>query len=290
MSEVEFAVNFFVALFALIDPVGNVPLFAAATAGASAAGRRLTALYIALFAFAFLAFFYVSGLSLLRFFGISLPAFRIAGGILLLLLGLDMARGDITETFGPADAETAALSTRAYAAKRFGGLVVPFGMPLLIGPGAISSAVIYAEEARRYGLGGIAIGVAVIAAVAFTIILAFWFSSLISRVFGKIGMVVVVRVLGLILCAMAVQFVLAGLADSTIGVVRRGAATPYKNGRRSDLTGAPGPARGQHHGPFVGDDPHQGGYRLVLGPRHADGTIGFTSLVAGGGDLVGALP
>jgi multiple antibiotic resistance protein len=238
MSEVSFAVNFFIALFALIDPVGNVPLFAAATVGASPAGRRLTALYIALFAFVFLSFFYATGLTLLRFFGISLPAFRIAGGILLLLLGLDMARGDIAETFAEGE-ETALLSTRAYAAKRFEGLVVPFGMPLLIGPGAISTAVIYAEEARAYGIGGAAVGIAVIAAVCLTIVAAFWLTSLISRVFGKIGMVIVVRVLGLILCAMAVQFVLAGLADSTIGVVRRGAATPYQAGRRSDLGGPP---------------------------------------------------
>ena len=96
MSLAAFAVNFFVALFALIDPVGNVPMFATATTGATPAGRRLTASYIALFAFAFLSFFYLTGLSLLQFFGISLPAFRIAGGILLLLLGLDMARGDLT--------------------------------------------------------------------------------------------------------------------------------------------------------------------------------------------------
>jgi hypothetical protein len=199
-----------------------------------------------------------------------------------------MARGDITDTFGAGDADMAALSTRAYAAKRFGGLVVPFGMPLLIGPGAISSAVIYAEEARRYGLGGVAVGVAVIAAVAFTIILAFWFSTLISRILGKIGMVVVVRVLGLILCAMAVQFVLAGLADSTIGLVKRGAAAPYQGVRRSDLSASP--ARDQGHRPIVGDDSHQGRYRLVLGPRHADRTIGLPGLVAGGGDLVGSLP
>jgi multiple antibiotic resistance protein len=235
MSEASFAVNFFIALFALIDPVGNVPLFAAATIGASPAGRRLTALYIALFAFVFLSFFYLTGLTLLRFFGISLPAFRIAGGILLLLLGLDMARGDIAETLAGGGEETTLLSTRAYAAKRFEGLVVPFGMPLLIGPGAISTAVIYAEEARGYGLTGAAVGLAVIAAVCLCVIAAFWLTGLISRVFGKIGMVIVVRVLGLILCAMAVQFVLAGLADSTIGVVRRGAATPYQATRRSDL-------------------------------------------------------
>src|SRR5665213_2228856 len=95
MNQAQFAVNFFVALFALIDPVGNVPLFAAATAGATPPARRLTALYIALFAFVFLSFFYLTGLALLQFFGISMAAFRIAGGILLLLMGLDMARGDL---------------------------------------------------------------------------------------------------------------------------------------------------------------------------------------------------
>src|ERR1700757_1323192 len=94
MDLVQLGVNFFVALFALIDPVGNIPLFAAATGDATPAQRRTIAIYITIFSVLFLAFFHVSGLSLLRFFGISLPAFRIAGGVLLFLLGLDMARGD----------------------------------------------------------------------------------------------------------------------------------------------------------------------------------------------------
>ena len=228
MSPTEFAVNFFIALFALIDPVGNVPLFAAATQGATPAARRLTALYIAAFAFAFLSFFFLTGLGLLQFFGISMPAFRIAGGILLLLMGLDMARGDIGRNFADAGTAVDALSTRAYAAKRFEVLVVPFGMPLLIGPGAISSAVIYAEEARRLGAAGVALGVGVIGAECLLIVAAFWLTSLISRALGKIGMIIVVRVLGLILCAMAVQFVLTGMAGSTIGLMRHEAAHPYR--------------------------------------------------------------
>jgi multiple antibiotic resistance protein len=231
MTLVEFAVNFFVALFALIDPVGNVPLFAAATVGATAAGRRLTAIYIALFAFVFLAVFYVSGLEILRFFGISMPAFRIAGGILLLLLGLDMTRGDLLHAFPDAAAGSAPLSTRAYAKARFESLVVPFGIPLLIGPGAISSAVIYAEEAHRLGAAGFAAGLGVIGAICVLIVASFWFTSLISRALGEIGAVIVVRVLGLILCAMAVQFMLTGLAASTINLVRRETATPYQSPR-----------------------------------------------------------
>ncbi|MFI4936731.1 MAG: MarC family protein [Caulobacterales bacterium] len=227
MSAAQFAVNFFIALFALIDPVGNTPLFAAATAGAKSAGRRLTALYMALFAFFFLSFFFVTGLAVLRFFGISLPAFRIAGGVLLFLLGLDMARGDLAETLGEAAGEAGDLSARAYASKRFEKMVVPFGMPLLVGPGAISTAVIYAGEAGRLGLTGEAAGIGAIAAIAAVILASFWMTGLITRALGRVGMIIVVRVLGLILCAMAVQFILAGVADSTVGLLRPEAAAPY---------------------------------------------------------------
>src|SRR5437870_2183308 len=94
MGQAEFAVNFFVALFALLDPVGNVPFFAAGTQGVSGRDRAQIALYISLFALGFLTFFYFTGLSLLAFFGISLPAFRIAGGVILLVLALDMVRGE----------------------------------------------------------------------------------------------------------------------------------------------------------------------------------------------------
>jgi multiple antibiotic resistance protein len=229
MGPADFAVNFFVALFALIDPIGNVPLFAAATAGTTSAGRRLTAIYIAIFGFAFMVFFFITGLSLLRFFGISMPAFRIAGGILLLLLGLDMARGDLLKSVGESGREAVGLTTHARAMAQFERLIVPFGMPLLIGPGAISSVVIYAEEARAFGPTGFGLGIAVIAAIALMIVAAFWFTDLISRALGRVGAAVVVRVLGLILCAMAVQFMLAGLAGSTIGLVRRDTATPYQN-------------------------------------------------------------
>jgi multiple antibiotic resistance protein len=227
MTLATFVVNFFVALFALIDPVGNVPLFAAATEGATPAGRRLTAAYIAIFAFVFLGAFYLTGLSILRFFGISMSAFRIAGGILLLLLGLDMARGDLLHSFADSGTETAELSTHDYAKARFESLIVPFGIPLLIGPGAISSAIIYAEEARQLGATGLAGGLGVIAAVCALVVAAFWFTGAISRVLGRIGMAILVRVLGLILCAMAIQFMLAGLAGSTTNLVRRDTATPY---------------------------------------------------------------
>ena len=229
MSPAHFAVNFFVALFALIDPIGTTPLFAAATAGARPAGRRLTAAYISLFAFGFLAFFFVTGLGLLRFFGIGLAAFRIAGGVLLLLLGLDMARGQFAANLADA-APPDGMTTASYARREFERLVVPFAMPLLIGPGAISTVVIYAGEADRMGLVGQATGLAVIAAVAVSILASFWYTGLITRALGRVGTIVVIRVLGLILCALAVQFMLTGIADSTVGVMRPTAAAPYPKG------------------------------------------------------------
>lgn len=231
MSQTDFAVNFFVALFALIDPIGNVPLFAAATATDKARDRRIVAVYIALFVVGFLTFFYFTGLSLLEFFGISLAAFRIAGGVILFLLGLEMARDDFTAQFADAadeaEAETAGRKSRTGAGRRFERMIVPFAMPLLIGPGAISTVVIYASEAKSFGLSGAAIGVGVISAVALTVLLAFLAAPALTKLLGRIGMTIVVRVLGLILCALAVQFVLIGIADSTRGVIRTETAAPY---------------------------------------------------------------
>ena len=232
MSLAELSVNFFVALFALIDPIGNVALFAAATVGATAAGRRRLAFYISLFSLGFLAFFFVSGLALLQFFGVSLPAFRIAGGILLFLLGLDMARGDFVAAMAEEAQAGEAVSTRVYARQGFARLVVPFAMPLLIGPGAISTVVIYASETKRFGWTGFGAGLGVITVVSLTIVVAFWMTGLISRVLGRIGMTIVVRILGLILCAMAVQFIIAGVAGSTSGLVRHDTVAPYASGSR----------------------------------------------------------
>jgi multiple antibiotic resistance protein len=236
MAYSTFAINFFVALFALIDPIGNVALFAAATPGAKAGERVQISLLISIVVFAFLAFFYFTGVSLLQFFGISLPAFRIAGGLILFLLGLQMARDDYTSAFADV-ADAGARDSGAYVRRRFERMIVPFAMPLLIGPGAISTVIIYASQARSFGFTGALLGMAVIAATAVVTFVAFCLTPVLTRVLGKIGMTIVVRVLGLILCAMAIQFLLAGLADSTIGLIRHSAAVPYPDGAPLHLPG-----------------------------------------------------
>jgi multiple antibiotic resistance protein len=230
MDAVDLGVNLFVALFALLDPIGNVPIFAAATAGASLRQRLSVSALICLFIVAFLTFFFFTGLGLLQFFGISLAAFRIAGGVLLLLLGLDMAREDFIKSFADTDALADAKDVRGYARRRFQRLIVPFAMPLLIGPGAISTIIIQAGEAEKIGPTAQAAGVGAIVAASVATFLCFAATGPISRILGEVGMAIVVRVLGLILCALAVQFILLGLSEAIPGMFSGAVTAPYPSG------------------------------------------------------------
>ncbi len=226
MGHLDVAVNFFIALFALIDPVGNVPLYAAATLGVPKAAQTRLVVYLSLFTAGFLAFFYITGTGILQFFGISMPAFRIAGGLMLLVMGLGMsqdsgAHGETVEAPVEADADNG-----ADARLHFQRLIVPFGMPLLIGPGAISTVVIYASDANDWptriaGLGAII-------AVSLSVLVSFLLTGVLSRLLGKTGMMIVVRVLGLVLCAMAVQFIIIGLSGATVGFIRGSAVHPWQ--------------------------------------------------------------
>ena len=196
MNAVDLGVNLFVALFALLDPIGNVPIFAAATAGASLRQRITVSAMICAFAAVFLGFFFFTGLGLLQFFGISLAAFRIAGGILLLLLGLDMAREDFLKIFADADAATDAQDVRGYAKRRFKRLIVPFAIPLMIGPGAISAIIIQAGEAQKLGAAGTAASLTAMVAACVVTFLCFAATGPISRLLGDVGMAIVVQELG----------------------------------------------------------------------------------------------
>ena len=230
MNAVDLGVNLFVALFALLDPIGNVPIFAAATAGASLRQRITVSAMICGFAAVFLGFFFFTGLGLLQFFGISLAAFRIAGGILLLLLGLDMAREDFLKIFADADAVTDAKDVRGYAKRRFKRLIVPFAIPLMIGPGAISAIIINAGEAQKLGAAGTASSLVAMVAACVVTFFCFAATGPISRILGDVGMAIVVRVLGLILCALSIQFIIAGLGEAIPGMFSLGVTAPYPAG------------------------------------------------------------
>ena len=146
---------------------------------------------------------------------------------MLLLTGLHMAREDFSPAAAEAVLEGEITNPDAYARREFEKLIVPFGMPLLIGPGAISAVVIFASQGAELGWRGMGAGLGAMAALSFAIFVAFVLSGLISRALGKVGTTIVVRVLGLILTALAVQFIIVGLSEATAGFVRRSVANPY---------------------------------------------------------------
>lgn len=232
MGQLEFFVNVFITLFALIDPIGLVPIFASATQTLTVVSRRWLVFYIALFTAVGLLVFYFSGLALLKFFGISLDAFKIAGGFLLFLMGLEMTRGEFSDMFE--DKENTVTSAQeqggsdvAMARQRFEKLVVPFAFPLMIGPGAISTVIILAGNAGDINGGNFA-AVGAIIAVSFAILVTFLLANTISRLLGRIGMVIVIRVMGLILCALSVQIIITSVSEITRGVIKPSAAHPYE--------------------------------------------------------------
>ncbi|MGA9658056.1 MAG: MarC family protein [Asticcacaulis sp.] len=236
MTLVEFYVNFFITLFALVDPIGNTPIFAAATQNQTGPARRWLSFYIALFTTIFLMLFFFVGIDILKFFGISMDAFRIAGGLILFLMGIDMARGDFLSTFLHADEVKSGgdpaigvrpLKDSETAKKSFEKLVVPFAFPLVVGPGAISTVVIQADAAHKIGVLGMVSGVAAIVSMGAVMMIALALSNTIARVFGRVGMVIVVRVLGLILCAMAVQLIISSIGSITHGLILPAATHPY---------------------------------------------------------------
>jgi multiple antibiotic resistance protein len=142
-----------------------------------------------------------------------------------------MTRKDMTAAFSDPSEEHEAVDARGYARRRFERLVVPFAMPLLIGPGAISATIIYASQGSELGVSGWVAGFVAMAAVSLATLVSFLLTPVLSRLLGRVGMTITVRVAGLILCALAVQFLIIGLNEATHGLVRQSVATPYLDGK-----------------------------------------------------------
>ncbi|MCB1356061.1 MAG: MarC family protein [Maritimibacter sp.] len=193
----------FVTLFVVIDPIGLTPIFIALTRGATARDRRFIALRALGIAAGLLTLFGLFGLQVLAVFGITMPAFRIAGGLLLFLTALDMLferraqrRRDQSE---PALDPTEDPS------------VFPLATPLIAGPGAMAAMILLAGQAREpLDLLTVHLVMVAVLAVVFALFLA---AGMLERVFGETGINVLTRLLGMLLAALAVQFVLDGLAD-----------------------------------------------------------------------------
>jgi multiple antibiotic resistance protein len=200
----ELFISAFITLFVVIDPVGVMPMFAALTQGAERSYRRRMAFKGTLISFGILAFFAVTGDGLLNLLHISLPAFRIAGGILLFFVAIDMV---LVRSSGLSS--TTVRETQE-AEHRHDISVFPLAIPLIAGPGAITSMILLT------GGGDRRLQTVIIILVVMALVLALnWLLLLVSnrlvKLIGVTGSGVISRVLGIVLAALAVQFVLDGV-------------------------------------------------------------------------------
>jgi multiple antibiotic resistance protein len=190
MLEYVLLVEVFVTLFVIMDPVGTVPIFLSLTAGrAAATARRLAwqAVAVSFFVITLFAFF---GQRILSYLHISLPALQCAGGLLLLLVALELLTGKEEEMVASHDANVA---------------LVPLGTPLLAGPGAIVATMLFVEDIEGWESGlSVALGVI---GVHVALWLAMRYSLPILRLIREGGVLLVTRIAGLLLSAIAVQLV-----------------------------------------------------------------------------------
>jgi multiple antibiotic resistance protein len=199
---VEFAISALVTLLVVVDPIGLAPTFLAVTDGLSPQHRRQVALRASLIAAAILIGAALIGDWLLRTLGISLPAFRIAGGLLLFSIASEMVFGLRIERQQHAAEQSLKEHVRNIAA-------FPLAIPLLAGPGAITATVLLAGQAGGKPMPlGILIGVILVVALAS--LAAFLVAQQIGKLLGITGNVVLSRLLGVILAALAVQYVIDG--------------------------------------------------------------------------------
>lgn len=198
MTQAE-AITAFVALFVVIDPVGLAPLFIALTRGAAPRVRFIIGARAVAVAAALLLLLGLAGESVLEFIGISLPAFQIAGGILLFLTALDMLF----------DRRTKRREDHAHTLEEDPS-IFPLAMPLIAGPGAIATVILLSGQAQGDPLY-LAQVMGVAAAVLGVVLLLFSLASPVERLLGPTGINVVTRLLGMLLAALSVQFVLNGI-------------------------------------------------------------------------------
>ncbi|HIK46244.1 MAG TPA: NAAT family transporter [Leptolyngbyaceae cyanobacterium M65_K2018_010] len=206
-------VSFATTLFALLNPLGVLPIFIGYTAGERRAVQRWIAFLISLTVFGLLILFLFTGSPLLKFFGISISAFRIAGGILLLLIGINLTMGDATKQAKEIVSQDQGSSLKQ-AQSIYRKIVIPLAMPLLVGPGVIANVILHATQAeteKQYELlVGFSIVIALISLLTFLIFQSGrWF----QKVLGDVGLSILTRILGLLVASIGVQFMVTGITD-----------------------------------------------------------------------------
>ena len=201
--DTAYMITAFVTLLVVIDPIAIAPIFLAVTPGMSPKQRSRIALHAVLVGFLILMIFAFFGNAVLGFIGISLPAFRVSGGILLFLTAMDMLferrtkrREDSSEVELEEDNDPS---------------VFPLAIPLIAGPGAIASVILLVSE--KPGGEGLATIIGITAVILLFMYVMLRLSSKLEQIMGKVAINVTTRVLGMLLAALSVQFVLDGLAE-----------------------------------------------------------------------------
>lgn len=204
-SLVSYALVSLGSVFSIVDPFTAVPVFLALVGSHPRQDQARAARRAAGTCFLVLTTFGLAGTFIFQFFGITLPAFKIAGGILLFVVGLEMMRAKRSDTRATneeaIDAET----------KEDVG-VIPLGLPLLSGPGAIATVMMLVGRAHDVPQRLVVFGA--VAVVSLIALLTLRSATVVSRVLGQTGINVIGRVMGLILAAVAMQFVLSGLHEA----------------------------------------------------------------------------
>jgi multiple antibiotic resistance protein len=192
-----------IALFAIVNPIGSVPVFMSATSGWKKAERAKTAKTAAFTVFIVLTLAAFIGDQILDFFGVSIPSFQVGGGILLMLIAISMMHAKQSVAHQT-------LEERQTLAEKKVIAIVPLSIPLLAGPGAISNIIIAAQQ--NSSVTGHLSLIIPIFFVCLIIWLVLSLSVVIANKLGTIGINIVTRIMGLILAAMAVEFIAHGLA------------------------------------------------------------------------------
>jgi multiple antibiotic resistance protein len=203
MVPIDYITSSFVTLLVVIDPAGLAPMFLALTPRMAAPARRRIAVRACFIAALVLVAFVLGGNWLLVQLGISLPAFRIAGGLLLFSIASEMILGVRTE-------RQSRSAEQAREEHKHDVAAFPLAVPLMAGPGAITASVLLAGQANGNPVR-LAVLVAVIVANMLVCLLAYLIATRIERLFGTSGIDVLTRLLGLLLAALAVQFIVDGI-------------------------------------------------------------------------------
>lgn len=207
MADVYADLAIVVTIFAIVDPLGTLPFFVSLTAGFSSEDRSVILHRSVLVLGGVLAVFALVGRFLFQAFGFTLAAFEIAGGILLFTVAYDMLRGEVLK------AKLTTQDREEAIARRDELSVVPLGIPLLAGPGAISTVMIYEGNASN-SPPAIAVTFVAIAVTTVATFLILKYGQPIFRALGRVGVMAMTRVLGLLLAAVGVQFVITGILAS----------------------------------------------------------------------------